>query len=337
MKLAIYTSALEGWISGGIACIVHVLNHMRASGHDVCAFVDINADKDCSWIKNEFPIYPVDSEEFRNYDGILVSPFSPTAKAVADHENAQDRFYWVHTNEAVFNDNDLEWRQRAKDSYSLPLKMFCTSSYVQIIMEQIYNRNVIPQLVSPGFDPDIFSRDSLGGDRRRDSLKSELRVVMWGRGGWVRGTDVALAGIQRARDLGLNIKTDVMQDGIRSPVAVAQRYSNAHVYLDASRLAGCPTPVIEAMACGTVPICTHYGTTDFVHKHNGYVVAPDDPDGIALALQMVNARGWEEWSYQSHQATDDVANKAWKNISEAFEVAVKMGLNQGKYLEPRFS
>jgi len=332
MKLAIYTSALEGWISGGIACIIEVLNSLHATGHDVCAFVDINGDKNCTWIKNNFPIYPADSEEYRNYDGILVSPFSVTAKAVADHQNAKDRFYWVHTNEAVFNDNDVQWRKRASDSYSLPLKIFCTSSYVQIIMEQIYNRNTIGRLVSPGFDNSIFR----SGDKSRFNDKNPLRVVMWGRGGWVRGIDVALEGLSMAKDLGVPIQVDVLQDGIKSRLAVAERYKRAHVYLDASRLAGCPTPVIESMACGTVPICTRYGTTDFVlNDYNGFIVPSDAPGKIAIALKRAALESLDLGIY-SENAVGQVKDRNWDAIAYNFDIAIAEGLSRADLLEKRF-
>jgi glycosyltransferase involved in cell wall biosynthesis len=332
MKIAVYTSALEGWISGGIACIVEVLNELSIRGHDVCAFVDINGDKNCTWIPNRFPIYPADSEEFRNYDGILVSPFSPTAKAVADHENAQDRFYWVHTNEGVFNDNDIEWRERAMDSYSLPLKIFCTSSYVQIIMEQIYNRNVIQTLVSPGYDPFIFNNNN---DVRNWSDPDILNVCMWSRGGWVRGTDVALAGVREAQVKGVPINLTLMRDGMRDRLEVANCYRNAHVYLDASRLAGCPTPVVEAMACGTIPICTKYGTTDFVSNgYHGEIVGTDSPEDIANALERLwNSELW----LRTIAAQCGAKERTWAHIADNFVNAILDGTKRNDLLQPRFA
>jgi glycosyltransferase involved in cell wall biosynthesis len=335
MKLAIYTSALEGWISGGIACIIEVLNELHTRGHEVRAFVDINGDKDCTWIPNFFPIYPANSEEFRNYDGVLVSPFSPTAKAVADHENASDRFYWVHTNEGVFNDNDAAWRQRAIDSYSLPLKIFCTSSYVQIIMEQMYNRNVIQTLVSPGYDPTIFHNND---DVRIWDDPSSLNVCFWNRGGWVRGVDVALAGIRAAQKKGVPINLMPMNDGTKNRNSVAASYRNAHVYLDASRLAGCPTPVIEAMACGTIPICTKYGTTDFVSSgYSGEIVGTDSPDDIAEAFcRLWNTRDSKLY-IRSFAAMSGAKNKTWKHITNSFTEAIEVGQSRENLLKPRFS
>ncbi len=334
MKIAIYTSALEGWISGGIACVIETLNLLDSWGHDVCAFVDINSDKECSWIKNKFPIYDRKSSEFENYDGVLVSPFSPTAKDVADHKNCSDRLYWVHTNEGVFNDNDAAWRQRAIDSYSLPLKMFCTSHYIRIIMEQMYNRNVCGRLVAPGYDEGIFNTYN---GKTVLSQNEDLVVSMWMRGGWVRGTDVAMEGINLAIKDGVPITVLPMYDGIKDRNLIAQSYRKSHIYLDASRLAGSPTPVVESMACGAMPICTSYGTTDYVLSgHNGFIVSTDDARAIAdILIKMYENRPLLESI--RNESISSVSNRTWTNMAENFIVAIEECIGRKDLMEERFN
>ncbi len=323
MKIGIYTSAIGDYISGGILCIVETLNHLQRRGHEVMAFVDQKPYRS-TWIPAGFPILGTDTKEFKNFDGILVSPFSPTAAVTATHENAADRFYWVHTNEALFCHNGKPWQQMAKNSYSLPLKIFCTSTYVQILMEQQYNRYVIGELVPPGVDLDVFTPPEKPHNR------SELVVAVLSRGGYVRGVDDAVTALKLAKS---NSRIMMIPEGTNNRIAMASYFKEADVFIDSSRLAGSPTPVKEAMACGAIPICTHFGTTDFVlHGYNGYVVSPDNPVEIAHYISRIHGMNDSLREEMSHDAAYTMQDFSWSKIAERFEHAIEEGTRRGDQL-----
>lgn len=330
MKIGIHTSALGIHKSGGILCIVSVLNELVKQGNEVCCFVDEPNTKS-GWLKADFPIYHSSSVEYRAFDGILVSPYSPTAKAVAEHANAQDKFYWVHTNEGKFVHNGPEWQQMAVDSYQLPLKIFCTSTYVKILMEMVYDRRVISRLVPPGVDLSVFNTN--GRDREHHIEGEPLRVVIFDRSqDWFRGVDTAVLGIKLAsKDIPIEVK--MIPNGISSRVALSSYYKWADIFIDTSRLAGSPTPPKEAMACGAVPIVTHYGTTDYVlQPYNGYIVAPDRPKDVAKYLNTYYEMP-DTYKESLHwNASESMRRWDWSCVALDFLDAIQEGVDRGNEL-----
>lgn len=334
MKVGIYTEALGDYISGGILCIVEVLNKLSERGHEVCAFVD-HAPYTSNWIPAKFPVLPSESQDFDRFDGVLVSSFSPTAKAVAFHSRASERMYWVHTNEALFCHNGPEWSQRAHESYSLPLKLFATSHYVRILLEMQYRRKVIGTLVPPGVDPATFNilyRERLGWNVEDGD---PVRVLVFGRNDACRGVDIALHGVNIARQSGVDIVGKAVPNGIRSRKDLAKYYQWADLFIDTSRLAGCPTPPKEAMACGCVPIVTPYGATDFVlDGSNGYVVPVDDPQAVANAIKAYTINWSDNGTYQLCCQNRDYIHDhfSWDKIADRFESAVNEAARRGDEL-----
>ena len=321
MKIGIYTTDIADYVSGGLLCVVSILNELHKQGYDVCAFV--NSRPTSEWIPNEFPIYRSDSQEYKDFDGILISPFSPTAKSVANHRNAQEKLYHVNTNEGLFKYNGPEWTQQAIDSYSLPLKIFCTSRYVQTIMEQVYNRNVIGQLVPPGIDNNIFNLT--GKERHWPNDDQTIRVVILGRMDWIRGVDIAVEGVRLASS-SVPIEFKMIPGNVKSRVALAKYLQWADLYVDASRLAGSPTVPKEAMGCGVIPICTHYGFTDYVlDGYNGFVIGPDNPQEIADKIIRYHDLGEDRRSAMHQFAWDTAQNYTWKHIAQMFLKAIQEG------------
>ena len=326
MKIAIVTEYLANYISGGILCIIEVLNQLAHKGHDVCCFLK-GPPYRSDWLKTDFPIYPM--SEMNKYDGILVASYSPVAEAVANADNTEHKYFWLHTLEHIFKWNGEEWSKRAYDSYSLPLKIFTTSTYIQIVLESMFNRNVIGQCVPPGIDPQIFYQ------LQKTQFINPLKVgVLW-RSDYVRGCDVAKAGIERAIQMGAKLEP-VYFGGIKDRRQMAQVMQNLDIYVDMSRLAGSPTPVIEAMACGVVPICTKYGTNDFVYNDvNGYIVGTDNVVELARTLNGIYHMDDDDIFELSDMAAKKALTRTWDCVSNRVENAqiffnLKYGNNDEK-------
>ncbi len=328
MKIGIYTDALGQHISGGILCIIEVLNKLAEWGHDCTCFVNQEPYRS-DWLQTNFRILP--ATEVKKFDGVLVSPYSPTAKAVAEARCTEDRFYWVHTNESLFCHNSKEFQGQARESYALPLKIFCTSTYLQILMETVFNRYVISHLVPPGVDLKVFYPSN-----RQIQLPYSLGILC--RDGWVRGEDTTRKAISITQ-----AKTPY---GYIRPVVfgnISDRYQMANImreldfYIDLSRVAGSPTPVKESMACGCIPIATKYGTTDFIlNGYNGYIVPPDDPQMVAnLIMNIIKEQeaSCEIMSDLSNAAADHAKeNFGWDKIAKSFLLALEEGKRRGDEL-----
>ncbi len=327
-KIAIYTPELDVHISGGILCIVSILEHLFRDGYDVCCFVDRGTKS--QWLPHEFPIYYSSSKEYKNFDGVLISPFSPTAKAVAEHPNASEKLYHIHTNEVMFRYNGPEWTQQAIDSYSLPLKLFCTSHYVRILMEMQYSRRVIGTLVPPGYDPKVFFCPA------EKDKNGKLKVLVFGRTHSIRGLDIAMKGIDNASK-SIPIDFRAIPDGTRDRRAVAEYYKWADVFIDTSRLAGSPTPIKESMACGAIPICTPYGTTDFVlNEFNGYIVPVDDSQAVKGALLDFWTRSDRNKLRMMDNVLSIMRDYTWTSIANRFLSAIEEGIDRGdELLQPK--
>jgi hypothetical protein len=315
MKIGIHTSAIGVHVSGGILCIVEVLNRLAALGHDVRVFVD-EQDTSSQWLVANFPIIHSSSEEYTNFDGVLITPFSPTAQAVSQHPNASHKLYWVHSNEAMFGHNGEEWTANAVSSYCWRnMKLFCVSSYLQILMNQVYGQKPLGTLVPPGVDVNLFQFTLQREDR--------IRVGFLHRQEHVRGSDTAVLGCKLAQQNGANIEI-VQMPLVRERHQMAQNFGDIDVYVDASRLAGSPTPVKEAMSCGTIPICTYIGTTDFVYNNiNGFIISPDDPKTIASLLVHLSSTPIESRQLMAQEARNSMeSNWTWDIITQRFLYAL---------------
>jgi len=327
MKIAIVTEAIADYVSGGLQHTIYVLNELKKLGHDVCCFVK-HPPYQSLWLHADFPIYPIGSNIWEEYDGILVCIFSPVAELVATHKNSQDRFFLVHANEGLFTYNGQEWTKRAIDSYKLPLKLMCVSSYLQILMEQVYNRNVIGLTVPPGVDDNIFN--DIG---RTEYDGGILNIAIFNRGGWIRGVDTALQAVN-----GLDpkkFKINVIPDGVRDRKLVANIFKQSHVYIDASRLAGSPTIPKEAMICGCIPICTYYGAVDYILSgYNGFIIPPDNMFAITNTVKFLSEDP-ELVRQISQNAIEYCERFTWDKIAQRMVFAINEGLLRMDLLETK--
>lgn len=336
MKIAIHTSAIGVHVSGGIGCVVEVLNRLQTLGHEVYCFVD-EQDIQSRWLPASFPIINSTNPLYESFDGILISPFSPTARAVAEHKNAQDKFYWIHTNEGLFTYNGPEWQKNAINSYKLPLKIFCTSHYVRILMEQVYNRNCIGQLVPPGVDFKVFNTTNRGMPNYTippaRGFRACTNIGFFARPGYIRGTDI-VHNVMRLMKFNSSINPATynfirIPDGIRDRKILAEYYKKIDLFLDPSRLAGSNTTVKEAMACGAVVIGTPYGNTDMILDGiNGFIVPVDD--SIAIENKIKNYLNMSDNSRrQMHElAFNSIKGYSWEGITSMFLLALNEGINR---------
>lgn len=271
-KVAIYTEIMGSVCSGGIRCIVYFLNMLIDKGYECVCFVD-RPPYDSTWLPSKFKVFP--SSEVERYDGILISPYTPTAATVSQCKNALERIYWVHIPEFTFIHNGPKWVKMSVESYKLKnIHFMCTSHYVQIMLELAFNQKVLPYRVPGGVDKSMFRFDE---SIYKQKIKSEKVIfIMLNRHEPMRGFDIgeeAFSLLQK--EYGDKVELKIF-GGIPQQ-EMYKHYCSSHFFLGPSRAEGLPLPPLEAMACGCIPIVTHFGTQDYViDNQNGFFVNAND-------------------------------------------------------------
>ena len=76
------------------------------------------------------------------------------------------------------------------------------------------------------------------------------------------------------------------------------------VYILPSRIEGIPLAVMEAMACGALPVATTVGGVPelVTHGRTGYLASPNDPGSIANALLAVTWTPKTQWTAMTREA-----------------------------------
>lgn len=295
--------------SGGIRCIVELLNGLIDRGYDASCFVQMGP-YESTWLPSKFPVIP--REELHKFDGVLISPYTPTAREVANARNAARRMYWVHTHEPSFVHNPPAWRNESHQTYMMDeLEYFATSHYVSIILDLIYGRKVHTTLVPPGVDHKLFKHSEWNTRN-----KNKFVIGMLQRPEWVRGLEVGFAAVERLQDKYPG-KIELFKFGGIPQDQMWEAYGRCHIFLDPSRLAGFPMPPLEAMACGTIPLVTHFGP-DYLHDgSNGFFIPKDDVDGVYAKLVEVYEQ-WDALGEISQRAYEQSLNWTWDNTVDSF-------------------
>ncbi len=107
---------------------------------------------------------------------------------------------------------------------------------------------------------------------------------------------------------------------------MARAFGDIDIYVDASRLAGFPVPVIEAMSCGAIPIVTYYGAPDAVHSgYNGYIIPPENPEAIAETINHLISLPLDVREDISKEAIGTAQQYTWDLVANRFLQALERG------------
>ena len=337
--ITIVTETLN-YISGGVRCIVEVLNHLACRGYKVSCHVT-QSDLRCEWLHVKFPILPL--KDLPKFEGIAVSPYSPTAEIVA-RSNAQSKFYWVHSYEPKFPEltgRSDKWRLMAENSYRIEeLEYFTVSNYIRSILELIYGRDLLSPLVPGGVDTDLF----------KPGMKSEatLKIMFLSREHQFRGGKDIVHALKMVLQDKVNVDVYVMgfpidMDGIPHQFypplpqsEFAALLGQMDIFIHASHFEGFGLPPLEAMACGSAVIATPMGASDYLlHGYNAFVVPPKRPDKIADAIKRISTDTVLRKRLQEN-GRETVSNSyTWEHTTDLFLEALSEGVernNKKKHL-----
>ncbi len=155
-------------------------------------------------------------------------------------------------------------------------------------------------VVATGCDTDFWCPDPKGTG---GSVLSVAIAEDWHRV-WVKGLDRVVACARempnrRFRIVGLSpamaerlspLPPNLSWTSSLEPVDLRNEYRAASVYLQLSRAEGLPNVLMEAMACGCVPVVTSVGGMPNLVKGVGLIVPGDNPRAAADAIEQGTAR-----------------------------------------------
>ena len=107
-----------------------------------------------------------------------------------------------------------------------------------------------------------------------------------------------------------------------SPAELRSEYRSAMVYLQLSRAEGLPNVLTEAMACGCIPVVTNIGGMSDLVNGAGFVVNPDDTEGIVAAIEQAFIHRGLQGRCRERVEQGFALGRRERELSEAIEALV---------------
>lgn len=271
----------------------------------------------------------------------IVATFWPTANWVAQLPARKGlKFYFVQGDEPNFFDRSSKWhealRARALATYGLPFRFITISEFLFRRLTESYG--VSPAALIPN------AVDGAQFDAPPRNRGAQPTVGLLYSNSWIKGTEVALAAIERARSRFPDLRAELIsivapsRDFPVPPYAAFHRlpaqetikdiYARCDVWCCASRLEGFHLPPLEAMACRTPVVSTRVGALgDYVEDgRTGHLVEIDDVDALAARLIDVLSMDDASWREMSAAAHARAHAYSWDDAAAQFEAAISEGI-----------
>ena len=117
---------------------------------------------------------------------------------------------------------------------------------------------------------------------------------------------------------------------VRPPQAkLRELYAQCDAWLFSSKTEGFGLPILEAMACRTPVIGTSAGAApELLPDGGGILVAPNDPNDMARAIEHIITLSEHEWVRLSDIAFNTASRYNWDNAAERFEAALQTAIEK---------
>jgi glycosyltransferase involved in cell wall biosynthesis len=309
MKIAT-VCVTHGPCNGGTKHQIFLAKELLKMGHEFHFFLQ-NHNRP-NWINTDgIHYHSIDQLDNTNGD-ILISNWCVTSdylKKDSIVRNWKNRILIIHDTATANNKNDCLIGSHYIMGVSPTVLSIATGIY------EVHDR-VLPLYVHCGASQ-IFNINN----RMADVNNSKIVVGIVGNNGerdvWYRGIDTSKEIISKLKDLNSNIEMFEFIGMNEQDMAI--KYKKCHFLFEMPYLAGCPTIIIESMACGTPVVTTYHGTTHLVfNNYNGFVLPKgnvnycfeylSDKLNIENYLKMKNNINYDELTWEN------LANKFIKNI-----------------------
>jgi len=129
----------------------------------------------------------------------------------------------------------------------------------------------------------------------------------------------------------LDLQNKVVFLGHRSKMELLELYNLSDIFTLTSYAEGLPRVLIEAMACGCIPIATDVGSVSalIANGHNGFTLTPGDYIGLSDKIEKILAMSGEERKQIQTMARYTIvenfdSKKIWEDMVETIKTSVAL-------------
>lgn len=289
-KLRIIYVNQDNGVGGGPRVLFEHLNRLQNLGHEVALF---SVDNTPDWFDLKVPVktfknYQDLTSDLKTIEAIKVATWWETAQAVWESSIEKGiPFFLVQDVESSYYKGDSDYQDKVLSSYRKEFNYITDSDWNR---EKLSELAVEAKVVNPGIS-EIFKQT---GTKR---VKNQLLAL--GRSLYLKNFDLT----EKAWKL-MGSKPKLKLFGIEPRIGkllgadyeykptdsqVVKLYNESEVFIQTSIHEGFCLPVLEAMACGCVVVCTEAdGNREFcIDGKNCLIVSKTDAKDVANKLEKV--------------------------------------------------
>jgi glycosyltransferase involved in cell wall biosynthesis len=283
-------------VAGGVLSVVQLVNELILLGVEARIVTLYQYPETRQWKWYTCPIIYTNKDE-------LINKLPETDVVVATHWNtahwvssilslgkAKTGVYFLQDYESwFFPESDIESRTKVKNTYAIIEHKIVKSSWLRNLLRKDGYRSekiwlgmdlgvFYPRDVKRSSKPTIMAMARPGTPRRAFGVLIEALSIVKSESNEI---DIIFFGEDLSKQ---DIPFDFIDKGVLSNQSqLAELYSSADIFIDASDFQGFGRPALEAMACNTACILTDVGgVTEYArNEYNCLLVPPKQPQKIA--------------------------------------------------------
>ena len=298
MKIGFIEPGLH--VCGGIRRIIETSNRLAEYGHEVTLFTPKGVKSDWLTINagvrklKVLPKVPLD---------VVIYNLADQYKD-ANTANAKVKVFWVLAPEALYKTPHIPVLALNQGHFMIANSQF-TQTYIKKHCKRLAYE---PPIVHGGINSDHFKYDV--------TIPTTHHVLYYGSTRPWKGTHIIETAL-----LGSSLKV-LKMEGLNTPqTEMYKLYNSCEMFVSAGQVEGFNFPILEAMKCGCVVICTDDGgNKEFVeHGHNALVVLRN-PTAIRNAVvSLVKNKDLRRKLRQNGLQTASQDKFKWEFVTRRFE------------------
>ncbi|MBD7968900.1 glycosyltransferase [Paenibacillus gallinarum] len=276
-------------ISGGLGVICQHANGLHKRGYDVVLISEDN-NNEVKWFPNLLvPVIPI-SQVPENLD-VAIATYWTTAYTL-ENISAQQKYYFIQSDESKFFDVNSKERAAAYKTYSMNYGFITMAQWISDWLKKEFNKD--SHYIPNGVDENIIYKTE-----PLMKKNGKIRILLEG------PIDVPFKGMKEAFEVVENLDCEVWcvsTAGRPRPNWKCDRffesvpmdkmkniYSSCDILLKMSKVESFCLPALEMMACGGVCVLTNFnGVEEFVKDGiNGVIIDIDDIEGARNAIKKI--------------------------------------------------
>jgi glycosyltransferase involved in cell wall biosynthesis len=266
---------------------------------------------------------------------IVIATWWETAEWVARFPSAKGtKVYLIQHDESVM---DGQPEERVKETWRLPMHKIVVAPWLEKLAQQRDPGGDV-SLIPNAIDTHQFYAPS------RSKQPVPTVGLLYTDNHW-KGIDIMLAAYQLAaqriptlrliafgsleRPSGPALPAGAQYFYCPPQAKIKDLYAQCDAWLFGSRSEGFGLPILEAMACRTPVIGTPAGAApELLAQGAGVLVAPEDAEAMARAIEYVHRLSNSEWQTMSQLAYVRATGYTWDHATKLFEAALYQALAQ---------